>query len=215
MAVDIKTVEFVQHRFPTQVLLMLFYALVMSHLDYFLLFFFKISSSLLLSLGKQMNWALKTVFFCINIKSSYESRKNKGIISIRPLIMFKSPIYFFQYIIDQKKSFQNQLKLPTTSNRWNSRNNQVIYIGNFLSVSTSYSFFFHYTSLKWNSLPLHMRDPSVSLHVVKSRIKFHLENVKCSSYSNSLYLAWFPIKLTCVFFSQNCWWNSRNLLMLA
>ena len=52
MAVGIKTVETVQHRFPTQVLLMLFHALVMSHLDYSLLFFFKISSYLLLSLEK-------------------------------------------------------------------------------------------------------------------------------------------------------------------
>ena len=100
MAVGIKTV---QHRFPTQLLLMLFHVLVMSHLGYSLLFFFEISSSSLLSLGKQMNWALKGVFFRSNIKSSYELRKNKGIISIRHLIMFKSLNYFFQYISNQKK----------------------------------------------------------------------------------------------------------------
>ena len=40
MAVGIKTVETVQHRFPTGELLMLFHALVMSHLEYSLLFFF-------------------------------------------------------------------------------------------------------------------------------------------------------------------------------
>ena len=84
MAVGMKTVETVQHRFPTQVLLLTFHALVMSHLDYSLLFFFKISSSLLLSLEKQMNWALKSVFFRSNIKSSYELRKNKGIIRPHP-----------------------------------------------------------------------------------------------------------------------------------
>ena len=50
MAVGIKTVETVQHRCPTGVLLMLFHALVMSHLEYSLLFFFKVSFSLLLSL---------------------------------------------------------------------------------------------------------------------------------------------------------------------
>ena len=104
MAVGKKTVETVQHRFPTGVLLMLFHALVMSHLKYSLLFFFKVGSSLLLSLEKQLNWALKSVFFCSNIKSSHELRKNKGIISIRHLIMFKSLVYFFQYI-NNKKSF--------------------------------------------------------------------------------------------------------------
>ena len=75
-----------------------FHALVMSHLDYSLLFFFKITSSILLSLEKQMNWASKSVFFHSNIKSSYELRKHKGIISKRHLIMSKSPIYLSQYI---------------------------------------------------------------------------------------------------------------------
>ena len=117
MAVGIKTVETVQHRFQTQVLFMLFHALVMSHLDYSLLFFFKNSSYLLLSLEKQMTWALKSVFFRSKIKSSYELRKNKGIISIRHLIMFKSLIYFFQYNNNQKKAFQIQLKLSTASYR--------------------------------------------------------------------------------------------------
>ena len=60
---------------------MLFHALVMSHLDYSLLllilFFFKIRS-LLLSLEKQVNWALESVFFCSTIKSSDELRKKQG-----------------------------------------------------------------------------------------------------------------------------------------
>ena len=57
---------------------MLFHALVMKHLDYSLLFFFKIGSFLLLLLERQMNWALKSVFFRSNIKSSYELRKKQG-----------------------------------------------------------------------------------------------------------------------------------------
>ena len=69
MAVGLKTVETVQHRFPTQVLFMIFHALVMRHLDYSLVVFFKISYSLLLSLKKQMICALKSVFFRSNIRS--------------------------------------------------------------------------------------------------------------------------------------------------
>ena len=45
----------------------------------------------------------------------------------------------------------------------------------FLTVSTSCSSFYPCTSLKWISLPLHMRDPSASLHVFKGRLKFHPE----------------------------------------
>ena len=63
MAVGMKTIETMRHRFPTQALFMLFHALVMSHLGYSLQFFFKISSSSLVSLEKQVNWALKSVLF--------------------------------------------------------------------------------------------------------------------------------------------------------
>ena len=77
MAVDIITVETLQHRFPEQVLLMLFHALVMSHLDYSPLFFLKISSSFLLSLENRMNWALKSVVLRSKTKSSYELRKKQ------------------------------------------------------------------------------------------------------------------------------------------
>ena len=130
MAVGIKTVETTQHRFPTGILLMLFHALVMSNLDYCLLFFFNIISSLLLSLEKQKNWSLKSVFFRSKKKSSYELRK-QGYNQYTSLDYVQIFDLFLSVLFSQKKSFQNQLKLPTATNRWTSRSNQVIYMGIF------------------------------------------------------------------------------------
>ena len=63
MTVGIKTVDSIQHKFPTTVLVMLFHALIFSHFEYSASFFTQISPPLLLSLERQMNWALKSVYF--------------------------------------------------------------------------------------------------------------------------------------------------------
>ena len=163
IAVGIKTVETVQHSFPTGILLMLFHALVTIHFSF-------CSKLVLLYSSHRQTDELgfeERVFLFKSQAILRIEKKNKSIISIRHLIMFKSLIYLFQYNNSQKNS-QNQLKLPTATYRWNSHTNQVVYVGTFSSVSTSFSSFFHYTSLKWNPLSLHKRDPSVSLHVFKS-----------------------------------------------
>ena len=56
MAVGIKIIETVQHRFQTKVFIILSHALFISHLEYSALCLFQISSTLLLPLEKQMNW---------------------------------------------------------------------------------------------------------------------------------------------------------------
>ena len=82
MAFAIKTIESIQHKFPTTVLVMLFHALI-GHFEYCAIFFTRISP-LLLSLEKQMNWALKSVYFRSSFKSSSDLREKK-IIGIKQL----------------------------------------------------------------------------------------------------------------------------------
>ena len=173
MAVGIKTIESVQQKFPTTVLVMLFHALVISHLEYSALYFTQITSPLLLSLEKQMNWALKCVYFRSSFKSSSDLRKKKKIIGIKQLIELKSLTYLFQYLKKmRKKSFRTYLKIPTATFRWNNCTNQIILVGK--SVSHSSNSFFHHSYLMWNSLPLYLKDTSVNLHTFKSRLKKHL-----------------------------------------
>ena len=77
MAVGTKTIESIQHKIPTTVLVMLFHALIISHFEYSAIFFTQISPPLLLSSEKQMNWALKSVYFRSSFKSSSDLREKK------------------------------------------------------------------------------------------------------------------------------------------
>ena len=165
MAICIKTIETVQHRFPTTVLLMLFHALVISHLEY---------SALCLSnqfnfgafFGETDKLGFEVCIFRSSISSSNELRKRKNVIGIRQLIELKNLKYYFQYIRNMKRAFQQQFKLPMASYRINKRTNQIIFVGNIPSISSSSKFLFNYVLLKWKSLPLYLR-----LKVFKSRLK--------------------------------------------
>ena len=132
---------------------MLFHALIISHFEYSAIFFTQIPPHLLLSLEKQMNWALKTVYFRSSFKLSSDLREKK-IIGIKQLIELKSLVFLFQYLRNTKKAFQRTLKLSTAIFRWNNRTNQIIYVGSHVSLFSS---FFHHSSSKWNSLPLYLR----------------------------------------------------------
>ena len=86
----------------------------------------------------------------------------------------KSLVFLFQYLKNTKKAFQSTLKLPTANFRWNNCTNQIIYVGSHVSLFSS---LFHHFSSKWNSLPLYLRDTSISLHIFESlRKHLTLEN---------------------------------------
>ena len=142
---------------------MLFHALIISHCEYSAIFFTQIPPPLLLSLEKQMNWALKSVYFPSSFKSSSDLREKK-IIGRKQLICSNISKVL-------KKAFQSTLKLPTAIFRWNKCTNQIIYMGSHVSLFSSC---FHHSSSKWNSLPLYLRDASISLHTFKSRLRKHL-----------------------------------------
>ena len=111
MAVGIKTIESIQHKIPTTVLVMLFHALIFSHFEYSAIFFTQISPPSLVSLEKQMNWALKSVYFRSNFKSSSDLREKKKIIGIKQLIELESLVFLFQYLKNTKKSLQEHFKI--------------------------------------------------------------------------------------------------------
>ena len=80
MAVGIKIIESIQHKFPTTVLVMLFHALIISHFERSAIFFSLKYPLLYYFPLKQMNWALKFVYFRSSFKSSSNLREKKEII---------------------------------------------------------------------------------------------------------------------------------------
>ena len=83
MAVGIETIETIQHKLPTTVVLMLFYSLLLSHLEFSALFLLRSTSSVLLSLKKQMNWSVKFVYFRSSINVSFNLTLQKSLLAIR------------------------------------------------------------------------------------------------------------------------------------
>ena len=59
MAQGIKTIDTIGQQLPTLSLVALLHCLVLSHLEYSAIFFQQINATLMLSLEKHFNWALK------------------------------------------------------------------------------------------------------------------------------------------------------------
>ena len=100
---EIKTIETFLRGFSITVLLMRFQAFVIKVVCFMSL---QISSISVLSLKKQMNWALKCVVRS-SIKSN-ELRKRKNTIALRQLIELKILMYYFQYNRNMKTAFPQQ-----------------------------------------------------------------------------------------------------------
>ena len=62
MALGIKAIQTTRNNLPNKCLIVLLNALVLSHFEHCNLLLTDISSAFSLSLEKQLNWALKTVF---------------------------------------------------------------------------------------------------------------------------------------------------------
>ena len=101
----------------------------------------------MLSLEKQLNWALKRTYFRSKFKSSSLLRISKSFIGIEKKIELKSITYLYQYLTNKKKAFQNTLRLPTANYRLNKRTKQIVFDKHCSTASLQKSFF-HLTSKK-------------------------------------------------------------------
>ena len=126
MAQGIKTIDTIGQQLPTLSLVALLHCLVLSHLEYSAIFFQQINATLMLSLEKQLNWALKRTYFRSKFKSSSLLRISKSFIRIEKRIELKCITYLYQYLTNKKKAFQNTLRLPTADYRLNKRTKQTI-----------------------------------------------------------------------------------------
>ena len=121
-----KAIQTVGNNLPKKCLKVLLHALVLSHFKYCNLLLTDISSALLLFLKKQLNWALKTIFYRSRNKSSSSSRLSEEILSMKHRIELKSFDLLFSVLKTERSAFQNHLKLPTMIFRINDRNKKVI-----------------------------------------------------------------------------------------
>ena len=105
---------------------MLLHALVLNHFEYCNLLLTDFSSALLLSSEKQLNWALKTVFYRSRNKCSTSLRISEELLSMKQRIDLKSFDLFFSILKNEMSAFQNHPKLPTMSFPFYERNKKII-----------------------------------------------------------------------------------------
>ena len=152
---------------------MLLHALVLSHFEYCNLLLTDISSALLLSLEKQLNWALRTVFYRSRNKCSTSLRISEEILRMKQRIDLKSFDLLYSILKNERSAFQNHLKLPTMSFRINERNKKIILKEPGSSKFLHGSFF--YTCVRsWNSLPTELRTINNKREKWRKLIKEHM-----------------------------------------
>ena len=156
MAQGIKTIDTIGQQLPKLSLVALLHCLVLSQFDYSAICLIQINATLMLSLEKQLNWALKRTYFRSKFKSSL-LRISKSFIGIEKRIELKCITYLYQYLTNKKKAFQNTLRLPTANYRLNKRTKQNIFDKHCSTASLQKSFF-HLTSKNWNSLHIILRN---------------------------------------------------------
>ena len=129
--------------------------------------------SLLLSLEKQLNWALETVFYRSRNKCSTSLKISEGILSMKQRIDLKSFDLLYSILKNERSAFQNHLKLPTMSFRIHDRSKKII-----LKEPGSSKFLhgaFFYTCVRsWNSLPIELRTIKYKREKWKKLIKEHM-----------------------------------------
>ena len=91
MALGIKAkIQTIRNNLPKNCLKVLLHALVLSHFKYCILLLTDISSALLLSLKKQLNLVLKTLFYRSRNKCSTSLRISEKILGMKHRIELKS-----------------------------------------------------------------------------------------------------------------------------
>ena len=114
MPQGIKTIDTIGQQLPTLSLVALLHCLVLSHFEYLAIFLKQINATLMLSLEKQLSWALKRTYCRSKFKSSSLLSISKSFIGIEKRIELKSVTYLYQYLTNTK-AFQNTLRLPTAN----------------------------------------------------------------------------------------------------
>ena len=166
-------VQTIRNNLPKKCLKVLFSALVLSHFEYCNLLLPDISSALLLSLEKQLKWALKTVFYRSRNKCSTSLRISEEILSMKQRIDLKSFDSLYSILKNDRSAFPSHLKLPTMSFRINERSKKIILKEPGSSKFLHESFF--YTCVRsWNSLPIELRTIKYKKEKWKKLIEEHM-----------------------------------------
>lgn len=174
MATGIKTIYTIRNFVPLQTRLVLLNALVLCHLYYPCVLFSGINNTLMSSLDKQINWAVKACCFKRKYDSSTQLKKSNGILPAQKQIEYMCLTYFWKLVNNQSAAFTN-LRFPNFPLRYNER--KLCYNINVSAKNQKTDHikdsFTNQTTLNWNKLPPFIKQ-EINHKKFKSKLKFYL-----------------------------------------
>ena len=173
MAIGIRTIYTIRDRVPLQTRLLLLDTLVLSHLNYSILYLSNITENQWTSLDKQLNWALRACYYKSKRSSARELKLASKHLPIRILAKLRSTIYLSKLIHDRLPAYKT-LQFPNLDYRINLRTSNLTLKMRAKSKALSSSFLFS-TQKIWNTIPLQLRNID-SHDEFKAAIKLHFWN---------------------------------------
>ena len=181
MAIGIKTIYTIRNFVPIQTRLMLLHSLVLSHLCYQAVLLNGINSTLLDSLNRQVNWAVKACCFKRKYDSSSELKIRHRILTAEHLIEYLSLIFLWRLINNQSEAFKH-LQFPNFPLKYNERKNNFTMNIGAKNKKTEHikKSFLSMTLKSWNFLPNSLKNE-------KSHRKFkcNIKNYLLESFENT------------------------------
>ena len=168
----------------------LLHALVLRLFEYCNLLLPDISSDLLISIDKQLNWALKTVFYRSKNKSWTPLRISEEIISMKQRIDLKSFDLIFLILKNERSALQNHLKLSTMSFPNIERNKKFI-LKEPGSKKFPHGSFFYVCVRSWIFLPLNWEQSNIREKLEETYQRTHATTAqRMFNFLKEPYLAW-------------------------
>ena len=176
MADSIKVLQNIKNALPDSMKLLLINSIVLSHIHYPAILLTGISQSLMITLEKQLSWAVKATFNRKKYDSSSDLKRKFSILPINKQLQARSIIYFWRLINNDLPAFQKR-ELPTFQVKFNKRTKQY-HLHNRNKTKLLDQSFISTTLKLWNELDFDIRtNKTFSRSTIKKKIKeYFLKN---------------------------------------
>ena len=169
MSCGIKCLYSIRDLFPEKTRLMLLNALVVSHLQYSAILLTGITDNLM-TLEKQLNWAIKACFFRTKHDHSSDLKLQYKILPVRYLLNMKSVLYFWKWKNKIIPALIGENEPLTAQVRFLERTDILVYFGRCESTFLRNSFLKKTVPL-WNTLPKNLKTKSYSYSTIKNKTR--------------------------------------------
>ena len=172
MACGIKTLQSIKKPLPVKTRLLIMNALLISRLHYPAILSSGISANFMISLEKQLSWAVKTCCDCANYDSSSDLKLKHNILPVTMFLDYKIICHFWK-IQNQLLPAYNNIEYNNQQKNINKRNKKLCF-GDRYNGQYIENFFFKMSVIIWSKLTDNKVNFKGILTYRKAKIKFKI-----------------------------------------